>query len=153
MELVRGDLDSDDVVALLRAHLANMAGHSPACSIHALPHEALRGPDVTFWSVREAGELRGCGALKELDPTHGEVKSMRTVDGHLRRGVASLVLREIIAEARRRGYRRLSLETGSMAAFEPACTLYRRFGFGSCGPFGEYRDDPNSRFMTLALGA
>src|SRR5947209_12045789 len=103
--------------------------HTPAESVHALPIEGLRSPDITFWSVWENCELLGCGALKELDPQHGEIKSMRTVSRHLRKGVGRAVLAHIIAEAKRRAYRRLSLETGSMAAFEPARQLYQRAGF------------------------
>jgi putative acetyltransferase len=104
-----------------------------------------------MWSAWEDGELLGCAALKELDPRHGEIKSMRTVTGHLRKGVASALLRRIFAEAKRRSYRRLSLETGSMAAFAPARELYVRFGFEPCGPFADYVEDPNSVFMTRTL--
>ena len=151
MELVRDDLESADVGRLLRRHLDDAAELSPPESVHALELMELRRADVTFWSVREGGELLGCGALKEIEPGHGEVKSMRTAGAHLRKGVASRVLREIVDEARRRGYRRLSLETGTVEAFAPAQRLYRRFGFEPCAPFGAYREDPHSLFMTLAL--
>ena len=104
-----------------------------------------------MWTVWQERELLGCGALKELDRHHGEIKSMRTATRHLRKGIASALMRHMLAEARRRSYRRLSLETGSMAAFAPARELYRRFGFEPCGPFGEYIEDPNSVFMTRAL--
>lgn len=143
------------VTALLRGHLEELARLSPPESMHALDVGALCGPGVTFWSVTESddpdAEVIGCGALLELDPSHGEVKSMRTSAAHQRRGVASAVLRCIIGEAGRRGYTRLSLETGAQAAFLPARTLYARFGFTECGPFGAYREDPNSVFMTLTL--
>ena len=124
---------------------------SPPESVHALPVEALRAPDVSFWSVWDEGELVGCGALKHLSDTHAEVKSMRTAMAHRRRGVGRLVLTHLLEEARRRGYRRVSLETGSMDAFEPARQLYASFGFSFCGPFDEYIEDPNSVFMTLEL--
>jgi putative acetyltransferase len=131
--------------------MESMHTHSPPESVHALPIEKLRERDVTFWSVWENGELLGCGALKQLDPQHGEVKSMRTVSKHLRKGVGRAVLDHIITEAKRRGYQRLSLETGSMAAFEPARMLYQRAGFIYCEPFGEYVEDSNSVFMTMQL--
>ena len=130
---------------------ANMFVVTPPESVHALPIEGLRSSDITFWSVWENGELLGCGALKELDPQHGEIKSMRTASAHLRKGVARAVAHHIIAEAKRRGYRRLSLETGSMAAFEPARELYAACGFSHCEPFSDYVNDPNSVFMTMEL--
>jgi putative acetyltransferase len=124
---------------------------SPPESVHALDLEHLRRPDITFWCAWEGAHLLGCGALKELSPSHGEVKSMRTTRAHLRKGVARAILDRIIEEARRRRYERLSLETGSMAAFQPAQELYARFGFTCCGPFADYVEDPNSVFMTRAL--
>src|SRR5437868_451165 len=145
------DLRGAEIKALLEEHLAGMHLHSPPESVHALPIEGLRSPEITFWSVWEDGELLGCGALKELDPQHGEIKSMRTASAHVRKGVARAVVRHIIAEATRRGYRRLSLETGSMAAFEPARLLYAACGFSYCEPFANYVNDPNSVFMTLEL--
>lgn len=148
-------LDDDprrpEVAALIRRHLESMAAHSPPESFHALDVDALRSPEVTFWSAWKGKELVGCGALKQLDPKHGEIKSMHTVDSQLRRGVASSMLEHIIAEARKRKYVRLSLETGSMAAYEAARILYSRFGFETCGPFAEYVHDPNSTFMTREL--
>lgn len=156
-EIREGDLDSPEVQALLREHLASVALYSPPESFHALDLDGLRAPEVTFWSVWSHGEgasqdksvLVGCGALKELDPRHGEIKSMRTASSHLRKGVGGAMVRHIIAVARRRGYARLSLETGSMAAFAPARALYTRFGFTPCPPFADYTDDSNSTFMTL----
>ncbi len=151
MEIRVDDLSHPAVLALLASHLAAMAEVSPPESRHALDVSGLRGPGLTFWTVWDREQLLGCGALKALDSTHGELKSMRTAPGQERRGVASTLLRHLIDEARRRGYRRLSLETGSMTYFEPAHRLYRKFGFVDCGPFGGYRLDPNSVFMTMPL--
>ena len=151
MEIKLDDLSGREIAALLEEHLANMHAISPLQSVHALPIEALRRPDITFWTVWENGELLGCGALKELDPQHGEIKSMRTASRHRRRGAGRAILRHIVGEATRRGYRRLSLETGSLSEFEPARQLYLQFGFTYCGPFGDYVEDPNSMFMTRVL--
>jgi len=151
MRIVLDDLSGPEVSNLIGEHLRNMHQLSPPESIHALGLEKLRQPDITFWTVWEGAELLGCGALKELDASHGEIKSMRTAAAHLRKGVASVMLRHILDEAKRRGYRRLSLETGAAIAFEPARQLYARHGFVPCGPFGDYRPDPNSVFMTLEL--
>lgn len=151
MEIKRDDLTGPEIAALIGEHLQNMALHSPPESVHALDLEGLSKPEITFWGVWEHGELLGCGALKELDARHGEVKSMRTSSPHRRKGVARRMLEHIIHEAVRRGYRRLSLETGSMDAFEPARKLYESFGFIYCGPFAGYTEDPNSVFMTKEL--
>lgn len=151
MEIRLDDLSSPEVRELLEDHLANMAQLSPPESVHALAIDALRRPGIAFWSAWSDGQLLGCGALKQLDPRHGEVKSMRTPPAHRRKGVARAMLAHIISEARARSYRRLSLETGSMPAFEPARRLYESFGFTYCSPFADYVDDPNSVFMTLAL--
>ncbi len=129
MQIKIDDPGGPEIRELLEEHLASMRLHSPPESIHALPIEGLRKPEITFWTVWENGELLGCGALKELDSRHGEIKSMRTVSRHLRKGVAQTLLRHIIGEAARRGYLRLSLETGSMQAFEPARQLYAHSGF------------------------
>lgn len=145
------DLSSPEVSELVRQHLQGMAQHSPPESVHALGLEALRKPDITFWSVWQNTELMGCGALKELDASHGEIKSMRTATAHLRKGVAARLMRHILQEAKRRSYRRLSLETGSGDAFAPALKLYARFGFHECGPFSDYVEDPFSVFMTMEL--
>ena len=151
MEIRTDDLTGTEIRELLQLHLAHMRQVSPTESTHALPLEGLRQPAVTFWTVWEHGELLGCGALKELDAEQGEIKSMRTVSRHLRKGVAKTLLDFIIEEAGRRGYRRLSLETGSMEAFEPARQLYERAGFTYCAPFADYIEDPNSVFMTRQL--
>lgn len=147
------DLSGPEVAALLQEHLDTVALLSPPESVHALDLEALRAPEMTFWSAWQDSRLAGCGALKELDARHGELKSMRTASSHLRQGVATALLEYMLNVARKRGYRRLSLETGSMEAFAPARALYARFGFEPCGPFADYVDDPNSVFMTRALGA
>jgi len=151
MEIRTDDLNGAEIAALLREHLHSMTLHSPPESIHALDLEALRRPEITFWSVWDGPELMGCGAIKELDPRHGEIKSMRTASAHLRKGVAAALMRHILDEARRRSYQRLSLETGSMAAFAPAHRLYASFGFQECAPFADYVEDPYSIFMTKAL--
>lgn len=145
------DLRGAEIALLLQEHLSSMQALSPPESVHALDIEALRQPDITFWSAWEGAALCGCGALKQLGDQHGEVKSMRTAAGQRRAGVASKILLQIIEEARQRGYRRLSLETGSMKAFEPAHALYASFGFELCAPFGDYAEDPNSVFMSREL--
>lgn len=150
-EIRRDDLSSTPVRELLQEHLRQMHEQSPPESVHALPIEALRAPDITFWAVWCADELVGCGALRQLEPRHGEIKSMRTAQAHRRRGAARAMLQHIVAEAQRRGYARLSLETGSNEPFAPARELYRAFGFIECGPFADYIEDPNSVFMTRTL--
>lgn len=140
-----------DVRALLEEHLRSMYELSPPESVHALDVHALQGPEITFWTVRDGDLLLGCGALKELDVSHGEIKSMRTPDNLRRRGAGRAVLAHLINVARERGYRRLSLETGSMESFSPAQRLYESFGFVTCPPFADYRLDPYSLFMTLSL--
>ncbi len=148
MQIREDDLRGPEIQNLIREHLQSMFEHSPPESVHALDLDALRSPDITFWSAWQDSELLGCGALKELDTAHGEIKSMRTARAHLRKGVASGILQHIINEAERRSYSRLSLETGSMVTFEPARSLYARFGFDYCGPFADYTKYPNSVFMT-----
>lgn len=151
MRITKGDLSSDRVAELLSEHIDGMARYSPPDRIHALDVDGLRAADITFWTIWDDEDLLGCGALKELDSRHGEIKSMRTASAHLRRGVANVMLLHLIDESRARAYTRLSLETGSGPAFDPADSLYRKFGFQYCGPFSSYRDDPFSRFMTLKL--
>ncbi len=151
MNIRLDDLSEPAVQALLAEHLDNMRRLSPLESVHALAIEELRRPEITFWTAWSDNELLGCGALKELDHSHGEIKSMRTTLIHQRKGVARKILTYIIEEARKRSYVRLSLETGSMPAFEPARRLYESFGFTYCAPFADYIEDPNSVFMTLTL--
>lgn len=147
------DLSGPEIAALLEAHLDLMRAVSPPESVHALDLEALRAPAVTFWTVWDGAVLLGCGALKELDPAQGEIKSMHTAAAARGRGVARRLLEHILEAARRRGYRRLSLETGSTEDFAAARGLYSGFGFTYCGPFADYRPDPFSAFMTLELNA
>lgn len=151
MRIEPDDLTGAEIVQLLMEHLRSLAAISPPESMHALNLDALRKPGITVWSVWEGEELMGCGALKELETRHAEIKSMRTRAAHLRKGVASKLLEHMINEAQRREYRRLSLETGSAEAFEPARRLYTKFGFNECGPFGDYILDQNSVFMTKEL--
>jgi putative acetyltransferase len=139
------------VHALLQEHLDNMYELSPPESVHALDLSKLRKPDITFWTAWDESLLLGCGALKQLDATHGEIKSMRTPAALRGKGAGRVLLAHIVAEARSRDYRRLSLETGPHPAFLPAQRLYRSFGFEVCGPFGDYKPDPYSVFMTLEL--
>ena len=150
--ICRDDLQGPEIADLLRSHLEHAAAHSPPSSIHALDLDRLRSPGITFWSVWSNGVLVGCGALRELAPDHGEIKSMHTARAHRGKGVAARLLTHILDEARARSYRRVSLETGSMAGFAAARALYARFGFTVCAPFADYRIDPNSVCMTLELG-
>ncbi len=149
--IVVDDLSGAAIRALLRQHMGAMLANSPPGSCHFLDFDDLNSADVTFWSIHCGDALAGCGALKMLDAAHGEIKSMRTIDAFLRQGVAARMLGHIVTEARGRGVERLSLETGSGAAFEPALALYRRHGFAECKPFADYKLDPFSRYMTLSL--
>ena len=152
MRIKLDDLSGPEIQDLLRFHVTSLSAISEPCSMHALNLDALRKPNITFWSVwSDAGDLMGCGALKELDAQHAEIKSMRTTPTHLRKGVAAKLLDHIINEARRRNYRRLSLETGASELFNAAHRLYSKFGFQRCGPFADYKEDPNSLFFTRDL--
>jgi putative acetyltransferase len=163
MKILVDNLQHPAVLALIREHLQSMYEQSPPESVHALGLDALRGPGLTFWCAWADGcaddgadkqhdeLLLGCGALKELDATHGEIKSMRTPNALRRRGAGRAILEHIINVAKQRGYERLSLETGSTDDFIPARKLYEHFGFTYCGPFADYVEDPYSSFMTLAL--
>jgi putative acetyltransferase len=145
------DVSSEDVIGLLQEHLTDMYLTSPPESVHALDLDALRQPQITFWTIREQTVLAGCAALKELEAGHAEIKSMRTAAAFRRKGVARRLLQHIIAEARRRNIQRLSLETGSMDYFAPARALYTSVGFAPCSPFADYKEDPNSIFMSKNL--
>lgn len=151
MNIQIDDLKGAEIQALLTEHLKCMSQVSPPESCHALDVTGLGQPEVTFWSVWIGPVLAGCGALKELNKDHGEVKSMRTVPAFLGKGVASKLLEHIIHEAKHRGYSRLSLETGSMDYFIPARRLYEKFGFVVCEPFEGYKEDPYSTFMTKIM--
>jgi GrpB-like predicted nucleotidyltransferase (UPF0157 family)/GNAT superfamily N-acetyltransferase len=148
-----GDFDDDRVKALLTRHLEGMHANSPPGHVFALDWSGLQTPEISFYALWEGEELLGFGALRELDPRAGEVKSMRTADAHLRKGVAATILDHIIAEARQRGYSRLSLETGSGPAFEPALTLYGKYGFTNGASFGGYEKSPFNQFLHLDLEA
>lgn len=151
IRILKDDLSGPEIALLLQEHLDGMFAHSPPESVHAIDLEQLRRPEIAFWSAWAGDALAGCGALKELDPKQGEIKSMRTRQAYLRQGVGAKLLDTIILTARARGYERLSLETGSGPAFEAAHAFYRRHEFEECGPFGAYVDDPFSRFFTLRL--
>ena len=151
MKIIEDDPGRSPVRELLEAHLAGMHDATPPESVHALDIDGLRAPEITFWTVWDGDELLGCGAIKELDNTHAEIKSMRTADEHLGKGVASLLMAKLLEVARERGYTRLSLETGSGGPFEAALRFYEKHGFEFCGPFADYGPDPFSRFMTRAL--
>lgn len=151
MHIEPDDLSRPAVQALLQEHLDNMRAITPAEHVHALDLDRLRAPGITFWTVWDGAQLLGCGALRELSPKHGEVKSMRTPAALRRRGAGRAVLDHIVQTARARGYERLSLETGSQPAFEPAHRLYASAGFTRCEAFGPYAPSPTSVFMTLSL--
>ena len=140
-----------EIIQLLEQHLADAYANSPPGSVHALDLPALQAPNITFWSVWDGGNLMGCGALKQLDDQHGEVKSMRTHADYLRQGVGALILTHIIDQARQMGCTRLSLETGSNQPYAPARALYTRFGFTECDPFADYEIDDFSFYMTLEM--
>jgi putative acetyltransferase len=151
MNIKIDDLRGPEIAELLSEHLRDMYLVSPPESVHALDLEELRQPEITFWTLWSQDKLAGCGAIKELDEHHAEVKSMRASSSFLRKGVASKVLQHIVDEAKRRGYKRLSLETGPQEYFKPARNLYERFGFQYCDPFADYVEDPYSVFMTKEL--
>jgi putative acetyltransferase len=151
MHIIEDDLSGKEIRALLETHFAGMLANSPKDSCHFLDFEGLKAPGVTFWSIWGQGRLMGCGALKQHDADLGEVKSMRTHADHLRKGAGAAMLVHIIASARERGLKQLSLETGSGAAFDAAHALYLHHGFTYCPAFADYKDDPFSRFMTLKL--
>jgi len=152
LEIRIDKLEDLKVIALIREHLESMEPTAPPESRHALDLAGLRRSDITFWSIWDGDNLAGVGALKKLTSEHAEIKSMRTSRAYLRRGIASRMLSHILLEAEQWGYKQLSLETGSMAFFEPARKLYQSFGFMACGPFGSYIEDPNSVFMTRYIG-
>lgn len=151
MQIVVDDLSGPQIAGFLEAHVQQMRSITPLESKHALDLDDLRTPDTTFWSVLDGEALVGCGAIKRLDAAHAELKSMRAAPARQRSGIASLLLEHIVTEARHMGFARLSLETGSHEFFLPARKLYEKFGFVHCAPFGTYRPDPNSAFMTKNL--
>ncbi len=148
LEIVIDDLSGTEIADFLDEHVRQLRAITPLESKYALDLDALRAPDITFWSVWDDDVVVACGALKTLDPGHAEVKSMRTSPARRRSGVATLLLEHLIAEAKRRGFTRLSLETGTDPFFLPARTLYETFGFAYCEPFADYRPSPHNTFMT-----
>jgi putative acetyltransferase len=152
MQIVVDDLAGPEIAAFLAEHVRQMQATTPLEYAFALDLDALRRPDITFWSATDdGGALVGCAAIKRLDPAHAELKSMRTAPARTRTGVASRILAHIIAEARQRGYGRMSLETGTDEFFLPARKLYEKFGFEYCAPFGDYEPSPHNTFMTRTL--
>lgn len=151
MNVRLGDFEDARVVDLLREHLAGMHASSPPGSVYALDLSGLKHPLVSFYTVWDGDELLGCGALKHVDPTTAELKSMRTTARHLRRGAGAFMLEHLLRLARARGYARVCLETGSGPAFEPALALYRKHGFTPCPAFGEYVASEFNQFLQLAL--
>ncbi|EHR0801046.1 TPA: GNAT family N-acetyltransferase [Vibrio diabolicus] len=151
MRIEIDDLERPQVLALLEEHLQDMYATSPPESVHALDVSKLKLPSITFWTGWDGEQLLGCVAISQLEDGHAELKSMRTTPSARKQGVASRLLNHVIEQAKHQGIQRLSLETGSMAFFEPAHRLYEKHGFVYCEPFGDYQPDPNSRFMTLAL--
>lgn len=151
LKIVVDDLSGPEIARFLDEHIQQMRSLTPLESKHALDLDSLRKPEITFWSVSDGSSLVGCGAIKRLDAGHAELKSMRTRPTQQRSGIASQLLEHIIAEAKRMGFTRLSLETGAAEFFLPARRLYEKFGFQHCEPFADYQPDPNSTFMTRAL--
>ncbi|WP_432460860.1 GNAT family N-acetyltransferase [Agarivorans sp. QJM3NY_25] len=151
MEIIIDDLSGGEVIQLLEEHLADMYATSPPESVHALDVDALKAPEITFFSAWLGNELQGCLAIKQLTSEHIELKSMRTAHSARKSGVASKLLTHVLNVATENSYRKVSLETGSQAFFKPARSLYEKFGFSYCGPFSDYTEDPNSRFMTKLL--
>jgi putative acetyltransferase len=149
--IVEDDLSGPEIAALLELHLGEMHQWSPACKVHAMPLERLREPDVTFFAAWDGDTLAACGALKELDPEHGEIKSMRATPEYRGRGAGRAILEHIMAEALSRGYARLSLETGRTEPFEPAHRLYQGYGFEPCEAFADYVLDDFSICMSREL--
>jgi putative acetyltransferase len=151
VKIVVDDLSGPEIAVFLNEHIEEMRSITPLESKHALDLDALRQPEITFWSVMDGDALVGCGAIKRLETGHAEVKSMRTKPTRKRSGIASLLLGHIISEAERMGFTRLSLETGAAEFFLPARKLYEKFGFDYCAPFADYRHDPYNAFMTKVL--
>lgn len=149
----RADFADTALHAFLQAHLDDLAPTAPPSSQHALDVGALQRPGVRLWTAAADASLVGTVALAAVEPGHEELKSMRTDPSRRGAGIASALLQHALADARGRGVERISLETGSQPFFAPARALYAKHGFTECPPFGDYRPDPNSTFLTLALGA
>jgi putative acetyltransferase len=153
IEIRVGGLGNERVEALIRYHRDEARATTPSCNAHSLDSSGLADPSVSFFSAWDGDTLLGIGAIKQLDETHAELKSMRTAPDQLRRGVARAMLAHLVGLARERGYARLSLETGTAPMFTPANAMYEAAGFVDCPPFGGYRASPYNRFMTLRLAS
>ncbi|MBV1879076.1 MAG: GNAT family N-acetyltransferase [Pseudomonadales bacterium] len=153
LQIQLDDLTGTEIAEFLEEHISDMKSVSPPESKHALDLEGLKSPDITFWSFYADERLVGCGALKELDASNGEIKSMRTSPVFRGAGVGAFILSHILEESKNRSYRKVNLETGSMHFFEPARKLYERFGFVTCEPFANYQKDANSVFYAKVLGS
>ncbi|MBB4615874.1 GNAT family N-acetyltransferase [Novosphingobium taihuense] len=151
LSIIEDDLSGEAIRSLVAVHLSGMHANSPACKVHALPVEKLRDPGVTFYSAWVGEALAGMGAIRELDEAHGELKSMRVASDWLGKKIGEAMLLHLLSVARQRGYRRVSLETGQGAAFEPALGLYRKHGFSNCEAFADYVLDDFSQCLTLEL--
>jgi putative acetyltransferase len=151
LRIVEGGLDNDQVLAMLRFHFDTNLAVTPPGSAHVFDVSRLKQPDVFFWSAWNEETLMGTGALKLLNSTHGEIKSMHTLQTARRSGVGASMLQHIMDQAKSKGLKRLSLETGSFDFFAPARALYARHGFEECEPFGDYKLDANSTFMTREI--
>jgi putative acetyltransferase len=147
MQIRLDDLNGPEIKLLLEEHLADMYAVSPPESVHALDLTKLQHPSISFWTVWDGSQLAGCGAIKQLDTTHAEIKSMRTANRYRGKGIGNILMNHILSEGKNRGYTKLSLETGSVDFFLPARKLYEKFGFDYCGPFADYELDPFSVFM------
>ncbi|KAB2823135.1 MULTISPECIES: GNAT family N-acetyltransferase [Aliivibrio] len=152
MDIKIDDLNGGEVVQLLKEHLEDMYATSPPESVHALDVSALKVPEITFFSCWKGEQLLGCAAIKELDSNHAELKSMRTSNHARKLGVGTLLLNHVLKVSSDRGYKKISLETGSQEFFKPARNLYEKFGFQYCDPFADYKPDPHSQFMSFTLG-
>jgi len=151
MRIVKGDFTDSRILDLLQTHVTTARAETVVGSAHALDLSGLQSPEIEFWALWDGEDLLGVGALKELSPDHGEVKSMHVAQARRRTGAGSELLRHIMEAARCKGMSRLSLETGSRVYFRPAREMYRRHGFVECAPFAEHKPDPNNVFMTLDL--
>ncbi|OCH15951.1 acetyltransferase [Aliivibrio sp. 1S165] len=152
MDIKIDDLNGGEVVQLLKEHLEDMYATSPPESVHALDVNALKVPEITFFSCWEDDQLLGCAAIKELDSNDAELKSMRTANNARNLGVGTLLLKHVLKVSSDKGYNKISLETGSQEFFKPARNLYEKFGFQYCAPFADYKPDPHSQFMSCTLG-
>jgi putative acetyltransferase len=151
MEIKMDNLDGGEVIALLEEHLSDMYATSPPESVHALDVQALKSSNITFFSAWFNGSIAGCIAIKNLDSQNAEIKSMRTSHNFRGQGVASELLTFVLSFAKQQGYKKISLETGTQEYFQPAHNLYKKFGFTECGPFSDYKLDPNSQFMSRGV--